>query len=409
MADVSRLYTRGITNCDNLSLHLSLPHPPLSSIHCLSASVPCEHPENGHGRRVRGALLLSPWSPPLHGTVHTKFTLSSLTRIQHKTAPGSFPLFPQTRPLSRSRFFIFQCRCDSRMLQSRKNEVQSVRASTIRKLSAKETASRCCNSSGITSIALAPPPIVTSRRCLSPSSNGKPSPEKRSSSAERKRPMTPSSPWRLSPRSCTPVDEGMKDFRFADRRLCNARKPDAPWPAMRNLSDSFRFECSSEAKKSVHDFRLAVKITENGPENFKPVENSHHRTKKNEFNSFAKQGREITATQRPSSAHSRLAQRPASPRKAPVSVSSNVRPSSARPAKNNYAMATISSSAMSRNLDVSKRRKDSTRMVTDFKLRMLHNRFLQWLFLNSRANASMVIQTNKSAVCALNRTCSVIS
>ncbi|MQL89992.1 hypothetical protein Taro_022573 [Colocasia esculenta] len=78
-----------------------------------------------------------------------------------------------------------------------------------------------------------------------------PSLPKRSQSAERKRPITPtdrtsaaSSPSRTS-RPSTPVHDIVADIRLSSRRLSGGRVLDGLWPSMRSLSASFQAESTS--------------------------------------------------------------------------------------------------------------------------------------------------------------------
>lgn len=404
--------------------------------------------------------------------------------------------------------------CGSMLTMARKNETQLTRRSPLSP-STKNGAAAAAGKAPparVSSVALSPPPPpaphsapVASRRCPSPNCRGalsqKPSLPKRSQSAERRRPTTPSSGTsspasssRLSSGSSTPVEDAMAGVQLSSRKLGGGRTPDGLWPAMRNLSGSFQLE-RVPAEKPVsgsnarQDYRSKAssgvatetkrapsrgKNSSDGSENSKPVENSHPRSKEQHqwpgivngrFSARASSrsvdltaagsragplppsSRGLSPGRRPSTpetpkkgppvainggARRRMSTeilrnpqnlcerapslthlarasslprpgspRPSSPRKAPLpSIASGrsssspgpVRPSSPLPLKNTSARTAISSSAMSRNLDVCKGRKSSSRTDDEFKLRMLYNRYLQWRFVNTHADAAMIIQ-----------------
>ncbi|CAA7409397.1 unnamed protein product [Spirodela intermedia] len=90
---------------------------------------------------------------------------------------------------------------------------------------------------------------------------------------------------------------------------------------------------------------------------------------------------------RPGSPH------PPSPRKAPLPSTTSSRSfSSPCPMRPSSPLPLSNTSVMSRSLDGSRGRKSSSRIDDEFKLRMLYNRYLQWHFVNTHADAAMLVQ-----------------
>ncbi|XP_008790152.2 AUGMIN subunit 8 [Phoenix dactylifera] len=184
-------------------------------------------------------------------------------------------------------------------------------APATRKLRTREITSRY--KSGISSTPTTP------RRSPSPSA-GRPhampgtSLPKRSQSADRRRPTTPSSrssapsspsfkpstPSSPSSRSTTPVRDAVTEMHNTSRRLLGSRAPDGFWPSMRSLSTSFQSESisvsvtkrdkvvtgssSDRTLKSPANIAaerkrtpLRGRNTSEQSENYKPLENLHAR------------------------------------------------------------------------------------------------------------------------------------
>ncbi|XP_008794372.2 AUGMIN subunit 8-like [Phoenix dactylifera] len=181
-------------------------------------------------------------------------------------------------------------------------------APATRKLRTREIASRY--KSGISPTPLSTP--TTPRR--GPSPNPGTSLPKRSQSADRRRPSTPSTrssvpssplsrpstPSSPSSRSTTPVRDVVTEMHNTSRRLLSSRAPDGLWPSMRSLSSSFQSESVSvpfsKRDKAVTSFSsdrtlkssanvaaerkrtpLRGRNTSEQSENSKPLENSHAR------------------------------------------------------------------------------------------------------------------------------------
>ncbi|XP_006660636.1 AUGMIN subunit 8-like [Oryza brachyantha] len=95
---------------------------------------------------------------------------------------------------------------------------------------------------------------ATARRCTSPSPGQTSATEgtteqKRTQSADRRRPSTPSrpssrvsTPFTPASRSVTPVRSTVTEGQKNSRCITSTRNPDGLWPAMRNLSSSFQSE-----------------------------------------------------------------------------------------------------------------------------------------------------------------------
>ncbi|XP_010929174.1 AUGMIN subunit 8 isoform X2 [Elaeis guineensis] len=183
-------------------------------------------------------------------------------------------------------------------------------APATRKLRSREIASRY--KSGISSTPLSTP--TTPRRGPSTSPMPGTSLPKRSQSADRRRPSTPSTrssvpsspssrpstPSSPSSRSTTPVRDVVTEMHNTSRRLLSSRAPDGLWPSMRSLSSSFQSESVSvpfskrdKAVTSVSSDRtlkssanvaaerkrtpLRGRNTSEQSENSKPLENSRAR------------------------------------------------------------------------------------------------------------------------------------
>ncbi|XP_078433637.1 uncharacterized protein LOC144704915 isoform X2 [Wolffia australiana] len=271
------------------------------------------------------------------------------------------------------------------------------------------------------------------KRCPSPSPRRTPpSPPNRAKSAERQRPTAAfASPSRTPSRPSTPARDAMAGAQTSARTLGISRKPDGPWPAMKSLFGSFQglpkkpvssspVNQSSRAASSVKEAKINSKISANGggflgssparrpstpgaPRRGPQLAMDGGGSRRLCLNGIGKPvkdfSKSLDACERTGNGLIRACSlsrpaspQPFSPRRGQYSVPCSPRPSSPLPSRNNGARMASPASFVGRKLDLSGGKKSSSLVDDGFKLRMLHNRYLQWCFVNSRANAAMLVQ-----------------
>ncbi|CAA6672240.1 unnamed protein product [Spirodela intermedia] len=335
-------------------------------------------------------------------------------------------------------------------MDSRKNETQFTRRSPLSPSTKNSAPTRARKPppTRVSSIALASPPPsapVALRRCSSPNCRAalsqKPSLPKRSQSTERRRPTTPSSQTsspasssRLSSGSSTPVEDAMAGVHLSSRNLGTGRTPDGPWPAMRSLSGPFslnvfqrrsHLKASSDATTERKRAPSKGKNSSDGSENYRfsarassrrvdltvpgliarcftskerpsTPETPEKRASKNPLADPSNSSLLTPSTWVASSSLTRKAPLPSTTSSRSFSSPCPMRPSSPLPLSN--------TSVMSRSLDGSRGRKSSSRIDDEFKLRMLYNRYLQWHFVNTHADAAMLVQKITAELVSMSQT-----
>ena len=228
---------------------------------------------------------------------------------------------------------------------------------------------------------------------ISPLTIPPPGSPKRSQSTERRRPATlnhraspPCSPSRTIPsRTSTPVHDVTGEIlQLSNRKQTSGRTPDGLWPSMRSLSASFR--SVSRTRACPEDPQLGKRtqaLTTSRSVDFRDrLVNKPKRTLSSTSTEIPRSEMEYQFMS------NAVPSRPTRTLSVPSGGSFCSSPASCR----RSSTAGIQSSVRSYFTGLRKGKQRAGQLEDVHQLRMLENRYLQWRFVNARAQTAMDIQ-----------------